>query len=100
MVALLPVAAAGIPGEQVAAPFSSGEVGYQGIIMNNALNRGTKVDMFSLLSGHTDSPLGDYVCSSTTALYCKDATQFNYFAILPPYATDANLVCPSGYSKK
>ena len=96
---LAPSIAAEIPDEQVSTAFNSGgEAGYQGIIINDALNRGTKVDMFSLLSGHTDSPVGDYVCSSTTAVHCKDATQFNYFAILPPCATDASKDCIAGVS--
>lgn len=77
---------------------SSGEIGYQGIIVNDALNRGTKVDMFSLLQAHFDSPPGDYVCSASNSTNCAGASEYNYFAILPPCATAESKDCVSGLS--
>lgn len=77
---------------------SSGEIGYQGIIVNDALNRGTKVDIFSLLQAHFDSPPGDYVCSATNSTNCAGAFEYNYFAILPPCATAESKDCISGLS--
>ena len=95
---LAPSIAAGIPDEQWSRDpsASTGALGYQGIIINDALNRGTKVDMFSLLTAHVDTPVGDYVCASTTAENCAGAAQYTYFAILPPCANDSSKDCIAG----
>lgn len=94
---VMPVSAAGIPDEQWSHTVM-GDLGYQGIVINDALNRGTKVDMFSLLTAHVDTPVGDFVCSSTNAINCAGATEYNYFAILPPCASEANKDCIVGIS--
>ena len=95
--ALSSVAAAGLPDEQWSHP-ATGDLGYQGIVINDALNRGTKVDMFSLLTAHIDTPVGDFVCSSTSATNCAGAKEYNYFAILPPCVSAANTDCIVGIS--
>jgi hypothetical protein len=86
-----------LPDEQWSEVHNS-SLGFQGIIINDALDRGQKVDMFSLMQGHRDNPVADYVCSSTSAAPCSGATSFRYFDLLPPCATDSSMDCIVGIS--
>jgi len=86
-----------LPDEQWSEVHNS-SLGFQGIIVNDALDRGQKVDMFSLMQGHRDSPVADFVCSSTSSTTCASATYFRYFGLLPACASETSMDCIAGIS--